>query len=406
MAVTTATTYGSTIRTEHLMKLVETAKGFLVASKFASSKDIEKGAGDTIRVNKILRPALTTSSRTQGTLVTPGDAKALYSNFQEYSLENWGDSFGFNEDVDITSWISNKDNQETIARQMAMSLDKEVMKKISLGAMRFRTDTEAATYQQGAAAIDTTNQSTTAFYSTTGSFGEADDFWNGGFFTITNASGANYDITRAITDYTSVAMIVTTDAFPQAHLGTVQQSKGWAVVGTNLTASDTATPISFLKTTGMHEKVQTEKFDGGIYRCFLPSEVHVDLQQDTTWINSVVYDESFHLGTFRLGRIFDIEFLTTSQPYREDADGTANDAGAVYVVPVFGKDSYSVYNFANKGGTDMFSVAMYVVDQPDSQNLRNSARWLSWKGQWAGGVNRATSMIGLMTGATNMEVLI
>ena len=408
MAVTTSTTYGSTIRTKHELDLLKTAAGYLVANRFASNKMVEKGAGDTIRVNRILRPGLQITASTAGELYTDADAKALTSNYEEFSMEIWGDSFGFTDDVDITSYISDKDNRDTIARQMAQSLDRQIMEKICgiTGGMRYRTDTTASTYQD--ASIHTGNTGSTTIFYGSGFAGNADDYYNGGFLTVTNPDGINYDITRQVTDYTSVANVMTTNAFPQAHGNSVstQGGKAWACVGTGL-AGTASSVFQLLKIVGLHELLQTEKYSGGVYHAFIPSAVHVDLQQDTTFVDSVVYDESFHLGTYRLGRIYDIEFLTTSQPYRESVAGVKDMAtGAVYVTPIFGKNAHSVFTFANPGGSGMFGTKFLYVDTPDVGNLRLSRRYISWKGTYAAGVTRATSMIGWMTAATSQEVLV
>lgn len=410
MATTSSATYSSTIRTYYEKKLVDTAGGYLVADRFANHKMIGRGEGNTVRVNRILRPELQITASTAGTLVTDGDAKALTSNYAEFTQEIWGDSFSFDEDVDVNSFIMDSDNRDTIARQMAQSLDKQVMRKICgiTGGMRYRTDATASSYQRAGAQTGNTS-STTAFYSTT--LTAADDYWNGGFLTVTNPSGNNYDITRQVSDFIQAAPnTVTVAAFPQA-FGTsasTQLAKAWVCVGTGLTSTDHDIDVTgLLKVAAVHEHLQTEKYSGGVYHCFLPSAVHLALQQDTTWINSVVYDESFHLGTYRLGRIFDIEFLTTSQPYRESTAGVEDMAsGAVYVTPIFGANSHSVFTFANPGGSGNFGVKFYYVDNPDSKNLRMSKRFISWKGMWAGGVTRATSVIGWMNAPSSVGMLI
>jgi hypothetical protein len=189
---------------------LKTAAGYLVASKFANNKMVDKGSGDTIRVNKILRPAKQTTVSTAGTLITDGNAKALTSNYQEMSLEIWGDSFAFNEDVDVTSWISDKDNRDTIARQMAQSLDYQIYKKLATQGFRHRIDKDSTYVASGTASAGSTTSITGAFVTTT-------DDKNGGYCTITNPGGPNYDITSLITDCTENGSSDTAAvSFPQA----------------------------------------------------------------------------------------------------------------------------------------------------------------------------------------------
>ncbi len=102
-----------------------------------------------------------------------------------------------------------------------------------------------------------------------------------------------------------------------------------------------------------------------------------------------------------------MELLVGSESYREDADGSENqETGLVYLTPIFGAESYAIYSFANPGGSGKFSVSWDAVENADSGNLRRSARYLSWKSMWAGGVTRATSCINLLTGATDLGVLV
>jgi hypothetical protein len=370
----------------------------MVITQFANHKPVEKGSGDTIRVNRLLRPAKQTSEATSGTLITPSSAKALATNFQDYDLENWGDSFGFNEDVEIASWVSDADNRDVIATQMAQSLEFQVYKKLANQGMRFRIDKDSDYQKSGTV----TTGSTTAIIST-GLDEATDDFWNGGSATITNPSGPNYDIAARITDFdegTDAAIC----APPQAY---TTSSKFHITVGTGIIATDKLTTTGLLDVAARHELMETEKFPGGMYRMVMHSAQKRDLNDDSTFLNSAINDNSARFEKYQLGRWFDIEFLVGSEIFREDEDGTENQAtGVVYFAPVFGKNSYSIYSFANPGGSGKFSTKFYVVDTPDSQNLRNSAKYLSWKGFWAGGVNRATSMIQLMTGATDLGITV
>lgn len=400
MAATSSTTYASAIRTLYLKKLVKTASGMLVASRWANTKTIGRGEGDTVRFNKILRPAKVTAAATPGTLITPSDATALTSNYFEFGIENWGDSFGFNEDVSVTSFIQDKDNRETIANQMARSLDYQIMAKLATQGIRFRIDGDTD-YQKSGTCTGT--PTTTALIST-GLDETTDDFWAGGFATVTNPAGPNYDLTRQVSAFAESTDTATTAAFPQA---STTASKYWIAVGTGIVATDKLTTDGLLLSMARHEKFETERFDGGMLRMFIDADQHRDLWTDETFKNSAIHDSSERFKNYRLGRWWDTEFLASSEMYREDVDGTENQStGVVYVATLFGKNSYSISSFANPGGSGKFGMKFQIVDTPDSQNLRNSAHWISWKSMWAGGVTRATSVHGLMTGATDIGVIV
>ena len=398
MASTSATTYASTIRTKHLRELVEVAQGMHVASKFASKAKAERGAGDTVRWNKILRAARATTASTQGTLIVPANAQALTSNYKEASLENWGSSFAF--DDDITSYISKPENQKVIAQQMNNTLDYQIMKKICVGCFRHRIDKDSTYIASGAA---------TAASTTTSLVGDANmvttsDDKNGGFVTITNPEGPGYDECSKITDCTTTTADTAAVTFTQKPTAA---SRYHLTVGTGVVATDVMTTTALMDASGRHELFQTEKFKGGLYRMFINPGQHRDLWDDTTFINSAIYDDSDRLENYRVGRWFDIEFLITSNAYREDVSGDEDlGDGVCIVAPVFGANAYNIVSFANPGGSGDFAVNWHIVDTPDSQNLRLSARYISWKGQWAGAVTRATSIIGLMGGETDMGITV
>jgi hypothetical protein len=396
LAATSKTNYTSTVRTKYLQKLLKTAGGYLVAHRFASKQKVERGAGDTIRVNKILRPARTTSTSAEGTLVTASSATNLVTNFREFSLENWGNSFGFNEDVEITSFVSDAQNREVIARQMAQSLERQLQKKLATQGMRWRIDKDTEYQRQGTA----TANSTTTSLESGNTFVITTDDLNGGYVTVINPDGPNYDITSAITDCTTTTADTAAVVFPQA---CTADSNFIATVGTGIAATDVLTTGALMDMSAHHELFETEKFtDSGGYRMFMHPAQHRDLWNDTTFVNSAIYDNSGRFKSYKVGRWFDIEFLIASELHRESESGSAGMTGAVYVSPVFGANAYSIYQFYNDGGSGAFGVKFYAVDTPDSGNLRNSAKYLSWKGHFAAGVTRATSCIGLMTGATSM----
>ena len=269
---------------------------------------------------------------------------------------------------------------------------------LSTQGMRHRIDNDAS-YQ--VAGTVTSASSTTVADATDRT--ELDDYWNGGYITITNPEGPGYDECHPVTDFANTGGVLTT-SFTNTP---TTDSKYRLTVGTGLAATDVLTTTGLLTASAYHEALETEKFDGQIYRAFISPAQHADLWADATFKNSAIYDNSGRFKTLRVGRWFDMEFLVSSEMYREDENGTENQAtGVVYVSPIIGKHAYSIFNFANPGGSGKFGVSFIVVDKADSQNLRNSANYISWKGFWAGGVKRATSVINLMTGATDMGLLV
>jgi hypothetical protein len=171
-----------------------------------------------------------------------------------------------------------------------------------------------------------------------------------------------------------------------------------------MTAADKMTTAGLLDVSAQHRKLETIKFPGGLLRGFFDANQERDLWDDTTFLNSAIYDSSERLKNYRVGRWLDIEFMVSSNIYREsDSDGTESATGVVYVAPIFGDYSYSVVRWGQ--GMGDFGVNFYYVDQPDSGNLRMGAKWISWKSFFAAKTLRATSIIGLMTGATDQDII-
>lgn len=396
MTQTTTTTYASAIRTKWETKLLEVAEGMLLVDKFATNKIMGRGEGGTLKLNRLLRPPKVTSATSEGTLITPSSAKALTSNVVNLTPEFWGDTFEFTDKVDITSFISDADNRHVIAGQLARSLDYQGMKILATQAMRHRIDKDA-TYQVSGTA-DSGSTTTLVDDALT----QADDAWNGGFLTITNPGGPNYDATQKVSDFVASSDTVTTDAFNHAH---TTSSNYRMTVGTGIVASDKMSITGLLDVSGLHRKLETQKFKGATLRCFMDAAQERDLWDDTTFLNSAIYDDSDRFENYRVGRWLDIEFMVSSEMYREDVDGTENQAtGVVYVAPIFGANSYSIVRWGM--GVGDFGVEWHYVDTPDSQNLRLGAKWISWNSHWAGKVMRATSIINLMTGATSQNIVV
>ncbi len=399
MAATTVTNVAGSIPIKWRMEMLKTADGYLVADKFANTEVESEPTGNTVRINRVLRPAKQTTASTAGTLITASDATNLLTNYIDLTPEIWGESFGFNEDVSLQSILSSKHIRESVSNHMARSLDYQIMKKMSTQGFRYRNDGDTTYYSNGA--VHAGGSTTTTQIS---ELTEADDFWNGGFLTITNPAGPAYDQTVKVSDFATSGDLLTHAAFTTI---ATTASRGSVTVGTGIVATDKLVVGNLIKMAAFHEKFQTEKFDGGTIRSFISPDQKADLWTDTGFTDSATYDDSGRFRNYTIVRWMGIEFMISSETYREDVDGTENQAtGIVYVAPFFGKNSYSVIRFGNKGAGSKFGVEFIPVEEADSGNLRKSAKYLSWKGNFAAKVTRATSCIGLMTGATDQGIIV
>jgi len=401
----TTTTLSSAIATKWKRDVIDGATGRLVATQFASPDAMRRGEGGTLVYNRTLRPSLCNSAATTGTLVAGGSSgvKSLTSNKVSVTPSLFQDSFGFDDDVTIEAFFSNQQYKESIQNQMAISLDYQAQKLLSTQGMRHRIDADA-TYQKAV----TASAGTTTTTSFSGLLTEADDFWNGGYLSVTNPDGPNYDHpARLISDFATSGDVVTHSAFPTA---STISSKFRVVVGTGVVATDTLTTTGLQDVLGLHDKLETEMFDDGYLRGFFDAAQHRDLLKDTVFVAAMEYDNSEYFKGYRVVRWCGLELLISSNIYREDVDGVeyghggAGTTGVVYVSPIIGRNAYALTPWGN--GAGKFAVNWYIVEGADSYNLTANQHYISWKTFWGGTVLRSTSVINLMTGATSQALLV
>lgn len=391
MANTTTTTYASTIQTLWRKKLLALMEPRLVLHRWAMTEGVPSGH-NTIRSNRVLRLPKITTAKTPGTLVAMGDgtAKALTSNYLDFTLEIWEGATEINEDVDITSFVGSSKNREMLADQAARSHEYQLMKKLCSQGMWWRIDGDA-TYQQFGAVTSAAS----TYIRNTGALAEADNFWIGAQVAIYNPNGPGYDEAHTATDSDQSDTEITV-----AFTNTPSTDSRYAVSSkTGTLATDVLTTSALADVAMWHEHVHTPRFEGGFLRGVMASQQHRDLHKDSDWKAYVQYDRSGVVQNYRPLRWFDIQLLVADEVYRTDADNTENqDDGAVFSCPIFGKDSYAAFKYGHDSG--MFSMEWYPIEKPDSYNMTMSRKALAWKSKWAGGVLRATNCLILNTGAT------
>lgn len=399
MAATTLANLSPAQKTAFEMAVLGSASGYLVADKFADTKVVDSNEADKYRFLRVLRPAKVTTAATLGTLKVASDAKNLLANYIEVTPELWQDHFGFEDGTDFRQVLKDEIFRQRIGNQMARSLDFRVMKILATQCLRERVDRDT-TYQE--AVTCTGSPSATALESS--AFTSAtNDFWGGssssvGYATIINPEGPGYDETSAITDYvgaTKVATVSFTNALTTA-------SRARCTIGTGLVATDVISIDSLVRLASMHEYLETEKYDGNTLRMFIHTNQHYDLQMDPNWRDAAIYSQPGTLKNYEVFRIAGIEAMVSSSIHREGTDGVASETGAVYVAPCFGKHSYVMRPWAH--GSGKYGSKFYYVDTPDSGNLTLNAQFISWKAHFGCKVTRATSIIGLMTGATDQAL--
>lgn len=398
MADTDVADIESAVKTDFVDELLDIYEEKSVIAKFAGKYDVEMGEGDTVRFNRLLRTAKLTTALSEGQVsFTDQEWK---SNKIEVSIAEWGGTFNISKRAKIVTLIKQKDFRANLMDQVIATTEYQIHKVVSRGALRHRIDADA-TYQ-----VSGTCDSGSAVTLVDDALIQNDDHWGAsaaahGYATITNANGQNYDITSLITNFVASTDTCTV-AFPQAIDST---SKYRVVRGTGIVAGDVMTLTGLMLVAAMHEKMRTPKFDDGLYRCLLDAAQKRDLYAADAIQKYVYYDNAKAIGKYHMFRLLDTEYIVSPEIYREDADGTENQTtGAVYVSLFFGKDTFQICHWGDGEGD--FGLEIIPIEKADSGNKLGMRKYLGWYAPYAGLVNRATGCIGLMTGATDLGVLI
>jgi hypothetical protein len=359
---------------------------------------------DTVRKNRIIRPADQTSALSEGSQYSDLTPKALKTEKIETTLVQMGDLFEFTDLVDLASAVYRDDIIQEVVDQYSRSLSYQIAKKAATECVRHRVDNDS-TYEVNGTA-DSGSTTTLVDDALT----QSDDAWNGGFCTITAPTGTNYDVTRKVSDFVASSDTVTLAAFNHAIDTT---SKYHMAVGTGILATDVFSIAALIRARGSVGKMKIPRFDDGVYKMPINSEIHQDLWSDSTFTNTAIYDDSKRYKSYNVGRWLDVLFPESEQVYREDVDGTENAATGIVHVPVLlGKNMYDILHWGNAKGRGSgslkraLSVNVYLIDQPDSGNPLATKWWIGWKANYALMVNRATAGFGVMCGATAMPVTV
>ena len=398
MTTTTQSTLSSAIQTKFERRLKEKAKGRGVLEKFAKIRTVAKGEGKTVRLNQILRLDKVTSAHTEGATIS--SPKAFTSDYREATVTQYADAVEFSDLAKLNSIVSDDDFMSEVADQVVRSREYYLHKLLAQGGLRHRVDNDS-TYE-----VNGTADSGTTTTLVDDALTQADNFFgtdtsNFGFVTIVNPGAPNYDMTSKVTDFVASSDTATV-SFPQA---ISSSCKYHMVIPTGIVSTDKLTIAAITRVAGLLELLQAKKFNGGIFRAVIHPGQHADLYSDTTYQNIMIYDKSEAIGDYTLFRLLNFEHLVSDEIYREDEDGSENQStGVSHVAQYFGADAYSFIKWGADG--DTFGVNTFIINQPDSGNLVNSKSWFSWKCSFAGLVDRATNIVGLMTGATAQPVVV
>lgn len=392
------TTAASALQTKLERKLIDMAPATMVMSKLATKTKYSKGDAYSVVFNRLLAADKVTAAWTEGQ--TSFSPKYFYSNKITATPFEIGDQFEITSLEDILSIIRDEDRLTVLANQIIDTTEYYMLGICAKGGLRTLIDGDATMEVNG-----TCDGTSSAVALVDDALTQSDDHWgtdasNPGYVTITNKVGPNFNITSPVTDFTASSDTAVV-AFSQA---LTTGSKYHMVRGTNLVATDVLTVAGILRVAAIQMAMKVPKMNDGLYRGIISPGQFADLQGDTTYKDFFKYDRSELIGKFQAYRIFDIEQIVHDQLWREDVDGSENQAtGIVNVANYLGKNAFSVLHWLS--GDRDFGVQVYVVEDADSGNLGKTKKWLCWKVIYCGLVHNASHSVNLMTGATALPIL-
>jgi len=399
LAVTQISDLSSAVKTKFIKKLRDKIKGQDAFTKYASSGKMERGEGDTVRWNRLLRLARQTSYNLAETDVSITE-KEFISNKVEASIGYMGDAVKLTTAAKQTSIIDDETYSDEVADQIIRSREYVGLKEISRYGLHHRVDNDSD-YEVNATV--TTATSTTSFASSTltqNQYHWGQDTAKVGYCCGTNPEAANYDNSSLITNFNSTT--ATTLAFPQNNS---TSTKFHIVRGTGILTTDKLTCAALARVAGLGELLQWKRFPGGIYRGFIDPGQHADLMTDSTYASIVTGVEGLkELARYQVFRAYGIELTVVPDVFREDVDGTENTAGVVHNAPIFGADSYNITRWSE--GEGEFGVKTNFISKADSGNLFGFINWIVWSSMSAAKTLNATNVCVLMTGATAQAVVL
>ena len=403
MAATNVSTMGTAIRTFWETNLIPKLKSKSLYEKFSSNTAVTKdNATGGIKINTIRRVAVPSSDLSESS--TTGTPKAISSSAIIIEPTIFGDVFQFTDLMSRETFVKNSDFMDEIADQIVRTKEQRVAKAIMTRCMRHRVDNDGTYEVSGTVDSGTT----TSFVDN--ALTQADNYWgtdtdNFGVAAFFAPEGACYDRAVRATDFTAASHTVTLETLQQAP---DTSDKYHLTIPTDIAATDVMTVTAAIRVAAMHEALQTERFNGGMLMGFINSMQKADLYKDTAYLAAMtVYSKPEMIDKYRIIPLLDMNFIVhNTGTYREDVDGSTNlSDGICHVAPIFGKNAWRVTKWGD--GADAYGVKISNFggpNDPDTGNMWGLQKYTSWHGIAGIVTLRATSIIGLMTGATALPI--
>lgn len=186
--------------------------------------------------------------------------------------------------------------------------------------------------------------------------------------------------------------------------GTYTQFPSGAAVASsfsNIHATDILTGLEIRRAVRQLKVNKAQKFDNGLYRGIIPSQVAMDLMGNSEWLDAHRYTTSDAIERGVIGRLHGVEFVETNNAAFVLSTGfstSATNVADTYYTFIFGKNAYGVVNLAS------ISAPKVYVKNPSGNSTDNPLDLFStvgWKMPFAVKTLNSTWIIGVATGATD-----
>lgn len=204
----------------------------------------------------------------------------------------------------------------------------------------------------------------------------------------------------------SIDQLIRTELAVQATAALAQFPSGATAASnfSNVHTTDTLTGLEIRRAVRTLKANKAQKFDSGLYRGIISSQVAMDLMGNSEWLDAHRYTTSDAIERGVVGKLHGVEFVETNNGYFLTSGGfstSATNVSNVYFSFIFGKNAYGVVNLAS------ISAPKVYVKNPGGNSTDNPLDLFStvgWKMPFAcktlnGG---ATGwIVAIATGATD-----
>ena len=185
---------------------------------------------------------------------------------------------------------------------------------------------------------------------------------------------------------------------------TVAQFATGATVASNFSTvhtTDILTGLEIRRAVRTLKANKAQKFDSGLYRGIIASQVAMDLMGNSEWLDAHRYTTSDAIERGVVGKLHGVEFVETNNGYFLTSGGfstSATNVANVYFSFIFGKNAYGVVNLAS------ISAPKVYVKNPGGNSTDNPLDLFStvgWKMPFACKTLNTAWIVAIATGATD-----